>query len=259
MRAMRLAASLAVVFAFAVRALPAHAETVNCTAITSVPAVLTLPGIYCFTGSLTTSMTSGNAITVQASNVTIDMNGFRLGGLGAGAGTSAIGISSQDRQNITVRNGTIRGFFTAVDFDSTNSFGPSSQGHLIEDIRADQNTGLGIQVEGVGNILRNNQVVRTGGSTLITGPDTSIIGIVVKGIGNRLLNNDVMTTTRGSAETSAGIVVSSGQSAETLVVGNRITSSDVGIFISGTGKYRDNLTSGVTTPYTGGTDAGNNN
>jgi hypothetical protein len=44
------------------------------------------------------------------------------------------------------------------------------------------------------------------------------------------------------------------------VVNNRITDADLGIdFALGTGKYRDNLTFGVTTPYNGGTNAGNNN
>jgi hypothetical protein len=215
--------------------------------------------VYYLTRSLNTSMTSGNAITGQASNVIIDMNGFRLNGASAGAGTQAVGIYSQDRRGVIVRNGTIRGFLIAIDFDSTNSFGPASQGHLIEDIRAEQNTSLGIQVEGLNDIIRNNQVMRTGGSTHVTGPGTAIVGVVVKGIGNRLLNNDVMETIRGAAETSAGIAVAGGQSADTLAVGNRITSSDNGIVMEGTGKYRDNLTSGVATPYSGGTDAGNNN
>jgi hypothetical protein len=44
-----------------------------------------------------------------------------------------------------------------------------------------------------------------------------------------------------------------------LVVNNRITGADRGIDFLGTGKYRDNLTADVTTPFFGGTDAGNNN
>ena len=41
---------------------------------------------------------------------------------------------------------------------------------------------------------------------------------------------------------------------------NRITTADRGIqYQGGTGKYRDNLTFGVSFPFTGGTDAGNNN
>jgi hypothetical protein len=45
-----------------------------------------------------------------------------------------------------------------------------------------------------------------------------------------------------------------------VVEGNRITSADYGIFYAvSTGKYMDNLTSGVATPFIGGTDAGGNN
>jgi hypothetical protein len=46
-----------------------------------------------------------------------------------------------------------------------------------------------------------------------------------------------------------------------FAVNNRISWADVGIFFNGSsfGKYRDNLTVGVTTNFTGGTDAGNNN
>ena len=47
---------------------------------------------------------------------------------------------------------------------------------------------------------------------------------------------------------------------DVLVVGNRITSTDEGInFISSTGKYMDNLTGNVATPFTGGTAVGTNN
>lgn len=52
-----------------------------------------------------------------------------------------------------------------------------------------------------------------------------------------------------------------GAGADNLAVNNRITDADVGIgyLFGATGKYRDNLTSAVATPYSGGTDAGNNN
>jgi hypothetical protein len=47
---------------------------------------------------------------------------------------------------------------------------------------------------------------------------------------------------------------------DAMVVENRVSRSDYGVRFWGfaTGKYRDTLTSGVTTPFTGGTDAGGN-
>jgi len=44
-----------------------------------------------------------------------------------------------------------------------------------------------------------------------------------------------------------------------LVVNNRITNAGVGIHFAGSGKYWDNLTTDVSTPSVGGTDAFNNN
>src|SRR5437870_353667 len=57
---------------------PAYAETVNCTPITTIPTVITVQGIYCFTGHLSTAITTGNAIDIQTNNVVLDLNGFKL-------------------------------------------------------------------------------------------------------------------------------------------------------------------------------------
>src|SRR5262245_43589026 len=163
MSTVKLAASLLVLLAVALGAVPALAETVNCTPITSLPAVISVPGIYCFTGNLDTSISSSGdrAITISANNVVLDLNGFKLGGLGGGTATLATGVFASGRQNITIKNGTIRGFWEGIFlFNSA-----ASQGHVIEDIRADNNRNVGINVDGTGNIVRNNQVVATGGST----------------------------------------------------------------------------------------------
>ena len=84
-------------------------------------------------------------------------------------------------------------------------------------------------------------------------------GIFVQGTGPRVLNNDVITTVAQGTGIARGIFLQSVTGS--LVVNNRITGADIGIQYNGaTGKYRDNLTFDVTTPFTGsGTDAGNNN
>jgi len=256
----------------------AWAETIDCTPITTLPYVITVQGIYCFTGNLATSMATGNAIEIQTNNVTIDMNGWKLGGLAAGAATQTNGIFAFQRKNITIRNGTIRGFYQGIWINDGPPF-TTSQGHLIEDIRADQNTYLGFEVRGRGNIVRRNQVVDTGGSTTIT----AAFGIVLYGPGGRALNNDISgTAATGSAfglyiNTADGAVaegnriddVNSGTSGtyglyiynsnDVLAAGNRITSADYGIYyFSSIGKYMDTLTSSVSTPFTGGTAVGTN-
>ncbi len=148
-----------IALASALMATPAKAETIECTVIDTIPFIITVQGIYCLTGHLGTSLTSGDMITVEANNVTIDMNGFKLGGLAAGAGTNARGIYALDRRNITIRNGSIRGFFKGIWLDGGAA---NSSGHLLEDLRLDGNTFIGAQVEGTGNIIRNNQVVKPG-------------------------------------------------------------------------------------------------
>ncbi len=253
MQIAKLAVSLLIVSAVFATVSPASAETINCTPITSVPFVITAPGVYCLTRSFVTNMSDGYAIDIQANNVVLDLNGHRLGKAGAGLGTLAGGIGAGDRQNVTVRNGTVRGFASAVSLGGHNSYGI-----VVEDIRADHNTLNGIQVGGVGTIVRNNQVIATGGSTLSS--NAFILGIFVSGPGAMVLNNDVIGVVDGGASPSAGIFFEFAHN--TLTVNNRITDAEHGIyynFQTSGSKYRDNLTSDVATPYVGGTDAGNNN
>lgn len=249
----KLYTSLLVVPALALTTTTALAETVNCTAITTIPAVINVQGVYCFTDNLATNINSGIAIDIQTNNVVVDLNGFKLGGLSAGLGTTAHGIHALDRQNITIKNGTVRGFLKGIFLENA----VLSQGHVIEGIRADQNTFVGIEVDGAGNIVRNNQVVATGGTTTVA--NASAVGILMSGNGARVLNNDVINTFKQGTGTSTGINFNGATGS--FAVNNRITSADRGIDYSAgaTGKYRDNLTFGVTSPFTGtGTAVGTN-
>lgn len=273
-------AVVALIAALAISQGTAEAETTNCTAITTLPYTITAQGVYCLTGNLDTSITSGNAITINASDVTIDLNGYRLSGFGAGAGT---GIYAYQRKNITIRNGSIRRFLRGIYLNDASPYTTSS-GHLVEDIRADGNTYLGIWVIGTGNIIRNNQVVNTGGSTVYI----SATGIGAYGPGSSIINNDITNTVEQSEgasyaiydyscngcaiednrisnsalgpATSVGVYIYS--SSNVMAVNNRISTVDNGIFYDtgGTGEYRDNLTGAdVGTPYTGGTAIGTTN
>jgi hypothetical protein len=251
-----------------------------CTAITSVPYSIDTAGVYCFTGNLNTSMTSGIVIAIQADNVVLDLNGWKLDGLGAGNATSTLGIWASERKNITIRNGTIRGFLVGISLTDNAPF-TASESHLIEGIRADKNTYLGMEVKGRGNMVRDNRVVDTGGSI----SNTIATGMELAGIGVHVLNNAINSTTatgdepgtgmwfgdvdgaviegnriddvRSADDVGRGIVI--GSSTGVLTIGNRITNADYGImYLGSTGKYRDNMTSEVTTSYIGGFDSGNN-
>jgi len=131
----------------------------NCTGtISSLPAVIATPGTWCLKTDLSTAITSGKAITINGNDVTIDCNGFKLGGLAAGAATFTEGISANGPSNATVRHCNIRGFHTGVTL--------TGHGHLVEDNRLDGNTEFGIYVQGDDSIVRRNRVFNTGGSTI---------------------------------------------------------------------------------------------
>ena len=75
--------------------------------ITSLPVNITRPGSYYFIGSANFSGTTGNAITVTVSNVTIDLNGFTLS---SSPGVTGDGIRiNNGLRNIAVKNGAIAG------------------------------------------------------------------------------------------------------------------------------------------------------
>jgi hypothetical protein len=132
----------------------------NCTGfIDSVPATISTQGTWCLRKDLSTAVATGVAIAVNTNNVTIDCNDFKLGGLGAGFGTEAIGIEASARANITVRNCSIRGFQFGVRFLGAGS------GHVVEDNRFDGNRRTAAYVEGTGNVIRRNTVLDTGGTT----------------------------------------------------------------------------------------------
>ena len=89
---------------------PLAAETVNCTAIGALPAVISSPGAYCLTSNQLTNLASGDAIAIEASDVALDLNGFTIDNSAAGPTTTADGVFAANRRNVTIRNGVLRGF-----------------------------------------------------------------------------------------------------------------------------------------------------
>jgi Calx-beta domain/Right handed beta helix region/FG-GAP-like repeat len=254
----------------------------TCRAITSLPFTITAQGSYCVLRNL--SFSGGDAgaaaITINTDFVVLDLKGFKVGGGGAGPGTQASGVYALNRKNVTIKNGSIRGFLRGIYLRDTSG---ASQGHLVDGVRLHENTLAGIHVMGTGNVVRRNQVGATGGTTAF-GADVDTFGIVAEGAGGRVLDNDVMDVIgvgsgtgfsvwlagadaavvernrMGNVVLADAVGVHADSGAELLVMDNRLSRLQNGIVFTGlaTGKYRSNLTSGVTVPFTGGTDAGGN-
>ena len=267
---------LAATCLFSTLAVPASAETVNCTAITTLPYTISVQGVYCLTGDLVTGITSGAAITVDTNNVTIDLNGYKVGGQAAGAGTDARGIVASNRSNVRIHNGVVRGFRYGVSL-------VLGSGHVIENMLLDFNTEKGIDVSSAnGAIVRGNRVNNTGGSTF----GVDVYGIYVSGgSGVRVLDNDVATTVRNSANTGTayGIRVMaspafidnnrvsdstdngifSSNNSDVTLVNNRVLNSIAGGLIglrtnTGPSIYKDNIVTGFATPFSASIDGGGN-
>ena len=207
-----------------------YAETTNCTAITSVPYKITAPGVYCLTGNLSLGRVTGRAILINADDVVLDLNGWTLEGTG-GSATETVGIKAYKRKNITIRNGTIRGFYYGILLKDLSPY-TTSQGHLVEDIHADKNTFIGIIIHGRGNTARRNQVLDTGGSAI----RSNAYGIALVGSGGRVLDNDITGTVATSDSEAIGLFIYLADDA--VMEGNRIadvshdTGAAFGIFIT---------------------------
>jgi hypothetical protein len=224
------------------------------------------------------SLASGAAITIAAHNVTLDLNGWRLGGFGAGTTTQATGISSSGHR-VTVKNGVIVGFQVGVAL--------SGDGARVEDLLLDRNRLAGIYVQGDDTLIRRNRILNTGGWTRLA--DTSAYAILTEGAGTVIDGNTISGLEAVGSGTEFGIRVDHSDFAtvrdnvladdekpagggsswaidvgsgsfSTVVVSNTATNFNAGVRFhpAATGTYSRNVMVGCDTPYVGGT-AGSGN
>lgn len=84
----------------------------ECTEITTASNIIG-PGAFCLAASITSSATSGAAITISANDVSFDCRGFTLHNTQVTPNTNAYGITFTNRRNITIRNCRITGDWAA--------------------------------------------------------------------------------------------------------------------------------------------------
>ena len=123
------------------------------TPITSLPVTITAPGSYYLTGDLV-GVSGQHGIVVNASYVTIDLNGFSLVGVTGSA--TGIYTAVTGGKHIEIRNGTIRGWggngVAAVQFTDVH----------VESLRVDNNAGGGAYV-GAHSIVSATTATGNGG------------------------------------------------------------------------------------------------
>ena len=162
------------------------------TAITSLPYTITQPGSYYLTGNLA----GPTGIVIQASGVTLDLMGFELA---AATPSFTSGIRADGvRSNITIRNGTVRGWLG----QGVNMF--NARNSLLEQLRASDNiqsgilTGAGCMiiacsatrnvvngiVGGEGNLVRDCTTVTNGNTGIFVGGQSIILNSTAVDNGN---------------------------------------------------------------------------
>jgi hypothetical protein len=268
----------------------AHAA---CTPLNFVPTVITSPGEYCLTQDVVFPSGRGVAIEIQASGVTLDLQGFEMRGPHYGGVMTiaeSVAVFAQNRSNITVRNGRISGFGTGV---VITAFATVTYGHLIERLHIDGNASTGIALGVGGTVVRDNRITNLNGYLQDGVATKSVRGITAENflwpmMGNRIVDNTITGMDGQPGAPSAGIDLQRANG--TLIEGNYIAgkpnqfnaTSFYGVKMAfcqpvtvvnnrfqnlyrgieygnqSTGKYSGNITDFVQIPYFGGTPAGNN-
>lgn len=206
------------------------------TPISILPYTITQGGSYYLTKNLgPPGEVAQNGITVNASNVSIDLNGFWLSG--SGTSIPAIGSTGSAHTNIAIRNGTIDGWGAAVEmFDNS--------GVSVQNIRAVNNKFGGIAVgakslvascTAIGNGIRG--IKANHGSAVsncvvagTTGESNGFVGNGIQAFDGCLVVDSVVRETAGAG--GSGINVGNGSSivrcAVSLGSGDNLDGIDTG-------------------------------
>jgi parallel beta-helix repeat protein len=175
--------------------------------IPELPFVIHEPGSYVVMGNLTGDAASPGII-IEASDVTIDLNGFTL--TGGPASTEGITTPSiiTPLQNIVIRNGTLRGW------GGSGISLWSARGCLIENIRVEDVWCEGITA-GMHSIVRDCSVRRAPSYGIGVDDGSTVIGCTADGCltgitadsGSTVRDCIVMNSTSGGYSIGGGCVV----------------------------------------------------
>jgi hypothetical protein len=231
------------------------------TPISAFGTTLTTPGSYFLTANLVSGSSTNDGILVRADNVTIDLNGFSIISTSAAGATSPAGIridgSLTPISNVTVCNGRITGFDRAVRVQ--NSF----SNIIVDNIHAADCRRAGIEANSISPTGSQNITIRR---CVVDGIDGTGEGTNVSCDGIALISCTAVVDTcvvRNivAAGTGSASCITASTCTNTFVINNFVSQSSFGLRVIGGGTtvyYRDNLTAGCATPFSGGVDRGGN-
>jgi len=149
----------------------------QCIDLDELPVEITDPGCYILKSDISIRDAHTNSITIKSSNVEIDLNGYEIRNL-SGPESSSNGIYANSVQDISIKNGSINGYFYAIKIDG-GSNGILSKNILIKNITAKNNYFRGFMVEAENTLISGNKIINTGGTKVY--PDAFAMAIEVKG------------------------------------------------------------------------------
>jgi hypothetical protein len=186
------------------------------TKISSLPYTISARGFYYVTGNLTCA--SGNGITVNASDVTIDLMGFCLSG-----NSESSGIYLFSAKNVEIRNGTLRDWYYGIWGN-----GNMNACHRVINVRAEGNI-FGIFLNESSHTVKGCVVVDNS-STAIWANNSMITGNQITNCTNGIFNNDGTSSNNVLNQCNGNGIYGSG-----IISGNMISNSgDTGIRCYGT-------------------------
>jgi hypothetical protein len=254
------------------------APTVSAKSISKVPFVITAPGTYIVKKDLVLASATGAAITINASDVILDLGGRVIScSAPQNAANLSRGINlAGSPQNVIVCNGTLKNFQYGVYMIQSGLQGRLVAERVFVDnagkegihLEAGQPEVVGCHVKGAGyqsdtlethgiSVYGNNvRIINNAVSELkfLGGPGSLGIYVTVNH-GGLIERNVVAAQSLGSY----GIACISTAPGGTSIVENTIQSFSTGINIGGNGKYRGNMTFDCVTPFNGGTAVGTEN
>ena len=203
-----------------------HAHADSCTPISSIPFVITSPGSYCVTSYLRTDQVWGSAIDIQSDDVVVDLTYGGLDDLAAGVDTHATGISAIDRNNITIQNGTIRGFAYGISLENSAPDFANTSGNVVDSMLLELNRSVAMEVRGANTRVVHVLAESTGGA-----PDGSVVAIYILGPNPYLWQNNIVDTATQTPDAGATDILLLG-SPNCQVIDNRMVNTVSGYNVS---------------------------
>ena len=171
----------------------------------TISSTLTITDSSRLTGDVTCTVTGAACISIGASNVTLDLNGYSITGLGDPQ-TGCGGASTANEFGILVlmqRNVVIRGLGIVQQFRNSGILLNNSSGGAVTSVTTSTNCATGIHLSGgaADNLIENNISVRNGSLTSPCGGICLANAIRTRIRGNRTSGNGFAA----QGETSASV------------------------------------------------------